>query len=427
MLTVFLERYDYKKIYSFLIYAFIFTLPLQINIIYYSPKLFLGGNFNIYLHFLLYIGDLFLLLSLFFLGIAVYLRRVKFKRINSKIFPFLTLFILVSIFSYFFAIDKNIAFFSILRILSFYYLYLLIENEIVSFDKIKKLFIFSVFFQAIIAIFQFITQSSLCFEVLGEPVIGAEVPGVAKINFGDLKIVRVYGTFPHPNIFSLFVLTAIFFVLQFIEKKTDKNLNLFFLVIFLIALLLAFSRLAILGLIGLLFFYLLYSKSIKKWVVMTIGAVLGLILLASLAFPLKSLLVERITDMESINERIELMEISSNMFLENPFGVGMKNFTLAMSDYTDQKLFPWEYQPVHNVFMLILNELGVIALILFVFMLILIFKNINKKNIGFYLAIVLFLLFDHFLFSLYQGQVLLFLFLTSGIIGNEIKESYSKE
>ena len=53
------------------------------------------------------------------------------------------------------------------------------------------------------------------------------------------------------------------------------------------------------------------------------------------------------------------------MLYANPLGIGLSNFTLAMPDYTFIKLAPWEYQPVHNIYMLLANETGLIGLFVF--------------------------------------------------------------
>jgi O-antigen ligase len=94
-----------------------------------------------------------------------------------------------------------------------------------------------------------------------------------------------------------------------------------------------------------------------------------------------------------------------------------------MADFTSTKLAPWDFQPVHNIYMLIANEMGlaatVVFMLLFVVLAVLLFIKMKKslradKLVG---AILLSLLagvfviglFDHYLISLYHGQVLLFM------------------
>ena len=233
--------------------------------------------------------------------------------------------------------------------------------------------------------------------------------------FYGIKFIRAYGTFSHPNVLSMYLITAILFVFQFFEREKQKSLLYFVLFILVSGLILTFSRMAIIGFVLLLFFLFLYSDFLKKNMKRLLIALLSIVLVLSFIFPLKNLFLERFNDIHSINERVELLSVSAKMFVSYPFGIGLSNFTLKMNEFSDEKLFPWEYQPVHNVFMLVLNEIGVIALCIFVLMLAVLVKSINKKYLGFVFAIFVFMLFDHFFFSLYQGQALMFLLLTTGI------------
>jgi len=67
------------------------------------------------------------------------------------------------------------------------------------------------FLQSLIAIYQFIVQRSvftspILAKVTGESIIGPQIPGVAKITVDGEKIIRAYGTFPHPNILGGFLI-----------------------------------------------------------------------------------------------------------------------------------------------------------------------------------------------------------------------------
>ena len=105
---------------------------------------------------------------------------------------------------------------------------------------------------------------------------------------------------------------------------------------------------------------------------------------------------------------------------------------------------PWQYQPVHNVFLLIWSELGIIGLALFIWILEVVFSvkaavsrppatkalraggTVGQKKIKEYLGRDLLLfrgillgflfvaLFDHYLWDIQQGQILLWL--TMGMI-----------
>ena len=127
---------------------------------------------------------------------------------------------------------------------------------------------------------------------------------------------------------------------------------------------------------------------------------------------------------QSFDMRVFYFDISKLMFFNEPFtGIGLGNFTLHMQDFTLVKLAPWDYQPVHNAYMLLANEVGVVGSITFILTFILfaiyLIATLNKgsksrKELGIVLLSVLAALFviglfDHYLVSLYHGIMLLFI------------------
>jgi len=106
-----------------------------------------------------------------------------------------------------------------------------------------------------------------------------------------------------------------------------------------------------------------------------------------------------------------------------------------MQNYTADKLSPWLFQPVHNVFLLAANELGVIGGLLLpaipVFLFYLLIRKVTRggedereKQFGHILiamlaGIITVALFDHYFFTIYAGQVLIFLYL--GLAGAYLK------
>jgi hypothetical protein len=147
-------------------------------------------------------------------------------------------------------------------------------------------------------------------------------------------------------------------------------------------------------------------------------------------FKLSPVLISRflVGDANSLNERGLFYAVSEKMFLDNWFGVGAGNFTEVMQGYVNSKFLPWQFQPVHNIFALVLNEIGVWGFVAFVslfaylgfYLLRLIKNSSSNKDFGaillaLLLAIFVIGLFDHYFISLYQGQALFWLFL--GLVG----------
>jgi hypothetical protein len=144
-------------------------------------------------------------------------------------------------------------------------------------------------------------------------------------------------------------------------------------------------------------------------------------------------------------------QFRGGIFKNHPIlGIGNGQFVLEMQKYIFPKLQDWQFQPVHNVFLLILSELGLVGLGLFIWFLWKVFhvehfkchsgldpesnKILNqvqddKEKKTFFKSILLsfifIMLFDHYLWDIQQGQILLWL--TFGLIVGEGKEIFDKE
>ena len=85
---------------------------------------------------------------------------------------------------------------------------------------------------------------------------------------------------------------------------------------------------------------------------------------------------------QSIDERLTFLNVSRGTILANSlFGVGMGQFVITMQKYGQIKLLDWQFQPVHNVFLLIWSELGIIGLILFVLFLYRMFQPVKFSDV----------------------------------------------
>lgn len=83
---------------------------------------------------------------------------------------------------------------------------------------------------------------------------------------------------------------------------------------------------------------------------------------------------------QSFDERLAYLNVSRGTILANPIlGAGIGQFVGEMLKYSSTPLEPWQFQPVHNVFLLIWSELGLIGLALFIFFLYNVFQPINNK------------------------------------------------
>jgi O-antigen ligase len=97
-------------------------------------------------------------------------------------------------------------------------------------------------------------------------------------------------------------------------------------------------------------------------------------------------------------------------------GVGLGNFISTSKNITDYSKFPWRLQPVHNLYLLIASEIGLLGLFLFLLTIFFyFFKRISFYSILnspldlFFMAVLLISFFDHYFWTLPQGQLIFWL------------------
>ncbi|MFH1284361.1 MAG: O-antigen ligase family protein [Candidatus Peregrinibacteria bacterium] len=412
-------------------YLFFAFLPFQIDAMVMGGNLNAGVFLNPYLSHFVYASDIFLILSLFFVGVDAvvtgggFLAKLKFGKAGGAagrrwIFWGVAAIFFMNVFSLIFSADVANTLFYCVRILEWGIVYLLLAGGFVDVKKIIYVFVGVVSFTALIGIFQYVFQESLGLRFLGEPIISSDKAGVAKVDLFDGTVLRAYGTFFHPNVFAAYITFAIFFVIDFFRRS--KILCAFVLAILVFALILTFSRSALFAFALAMMFYFAFSN-MRLYAKYVIAAFLFVVLL-TIVFDLLPVIIERfsLSDSSNLAERGIYLAISKHMFFENIFGVGAGNFTAVMRSYADVSLEPWMYQPVHNMFLLLLNEIGIQGLLFFLAWFLYLpyaaFRRMkkmtvesDKKFVIVLMALWVFILavgqMDHYFISLYQGQALL--------------------
>ncbi len=288
------------------------------------------------------------------------------------------------------------------------------------------LFAISTVFESLLAVSQYLNQESLngLFYFFGERFFTGATPGIANASLNGTLVLRPYATFPHPNVLSGYLLISMVFVWSFV-LQSDKHWMQFFgalsLVVSSIALLLTFSRVSILLWIVFVFVLLIRMgiRSLKSWKTKLLTcAVIALVLIGISFVPLTREVITRFTQTsfseESIIERTELLSASWTMIQQHPLlGVGLDNFIPSLAPL--QKPLPLNLylQPVHNIFVLVTTETGVIGLGLFLWLLLatlLRIKNQEARIKGTFFVLILIIVvtgtFDHYWLTLQQGQLL---------------------
>lgn len=265
----------------------------------------------------------------------------------------------------------------------------------------------AVLFSCLLGIGQFLSGRSVGFWLLGERQFNVVTPLVAKFNFYDRVFLRPYATFSHPNLFAGFLVLSLPMLMVGIKKEFN-SLKLLLSLIVSTTVLITFSRPAVLlAGIEVIFIYKRFWKII--------------LIFAALILPLLVVRFASIFTFDSLAvlRRQELAEYAIELFFRNPaLGNGLNNFINLLA--ADKVLVGTSrfLQPVHNIFLLVLSETGLLGLAgflsLFVFG---IWENHKKKDkfskvlTANLLMVILLGFFDHYFLTLPQGQRLLFLVL----------------
>ncbi|MDA3802707.1 MAG: O-antigen ligase family protein, partial [Patescibacteria group bacterium] len=193
----------------------------------------------------------------------------------------------------------------------------------------------------------------------------------------------------------------------------------------LLALIFSFSRASwlafVVSLITLLIVFLV-KKNLSAFKRLLILTFFSLILAGIIFVPFSDLFTGRLQasgrlEEKSLNERQAQVYEASDLLNQNwLFGVGLGNYTQKLRENDETKKAYWQYQPVHNSFLLLLSETGIFSLLFFLAILIALSRD--KRKAEYFWPIILMLLilltFDHWLISLPFGT--LFLFFVLGLI-----------
>ncbi len=414
-----------EKIIEYLIYIFIFLLPFQTRYIF--SYLHLGFSEFEYGKLSIYFGDVvFGIIVILFL--IAKLNQIKNIRVNKQ-FLISFLFLLICSINYFFASDLQMYFYYLFRILECVAFLFFLQIIKIDFRKIFYFFIVSIIFHGILGIFQFINQNIVANKYLGIAQHLASVGGSSVLENASGRFLRIYGGFTHPNVFAGFITLAIVFllILFFTNCNCNKYKRLvFFLTLgFLLEILfLTFSRSAVLAFflcLVLLFIFETIRRECKK----ILGVLIFIFIIFSInIFIFKDLVYSRAIgadrlELKSINDR-SLLSHQSKIILKNNWilGVGLGNYIPYVYNNINSDLNVWDYQPVHNVYLLILSELGILGLLCYVSMFIYaFFCKIKQRKYIFILPLVVILiinLFDHYFWTSFSGVLLSFLVLNLG-------------
>lgn len=396
---------------------FLFVLPWNLRIIY-SPDLgYIQGLFSYHLVPMLFLSDL-----IFVVALVSWLCLDRPIRLSRSFWLFfgLTLLCLLAVFH---VKRVDLSLFTALKWLELGLLVEFIRSNAGKAKLIGFIFIFlaGLITQGLIGIQQFHVQHMLGLSYLGEYIAPIGTPGVSTIDYQDLKIIRAYGTLPHPNVLAALLFFGLNLSIFVVSRETSK-LRFWVscgTIILVFGLFFTFSRLAwVLTALTFVAWFVWYyvKRDLGKLKLLTLIAIVscGTILLGY-----SQLIKARSMELNSNSNSIVLRESYNRMgwelFKSHPIiGVGAGNYIVAMQERFHVE--PWQYQPAHNIFLVVLAELGVVGLFLFLWILWEALRslwNIRETILGFslfitFLGFLVFSNFDHYFVTIQQGRLALF-------------------
>jgi len=380
-----------------LIFLFILLLPTQLGKHLFGDFSYIAGIKSDYLSLTIYLTDIIGLLIIFFKG------KLLIKSLRKKQ---VVVFILLGLINIFFASSRIISTYRWLKIGEFLLLFTIFTKMKVNKKLYLNAFLVGAALETFLATAQFINQRALqgFFYLLGERFFTASTPAIAKIAINGTQFIRPYGTFSHPNSMAGFYLmvgiTALIY--QPFSKHPLFQKLLFYLSFFLV--LISFSKLAIFTFVIIFFIYQLRLFRQKKNCLICWLAKLSLVGSLGLGFFFLH------GDPSSLVKRLSLLKISLSIINRHPlFGVGLGNYLIVQNNYPSTFLF-LAYQPVHNIFLLGLAELGLIISLIFGKEIYLFIRSnwLTTKIFPYLMAALLITgSFDHYWLTLQQNFLLL--------------------
>jgi putative inorganic carbon (HCO3(-)) transporter len=364
MLPIILRYSEYfEKVF---IAMLLLTLPLIID-----------KTFNIAEHeggargFVLSLHNL-LIIILIFLWLY---RMILFKERKIQFFkkysiPLIGIF-LMCVLSMVQAVDRSFSIYEFVEIIKKYLIFLYIANYLAETKNVRLIIYFLLFGLFLENIFVFIEVALR--HPLNITAIGTRITN----NFNPLKssFYRASGTLGGANGLAWYLGCVLPIPLALLFSKMKKKYKISVLILFvlgLLSLVFTYSRGGWIGfIIGAIIVSLIYFrklKSIRKmaFLIMIIFLVgIGTTLMLYTSNPIKDRIVG--DDRGSAYSRLLLMEVAIEMIKHNPLiGVGLNNYTIVDQEYDFgvDKITDYYPVPVHNFYLQLAAEIGIISLLL---------------------------------------------------------------
>lgn len=312
-------------------------------------------------------------------------------------------------------------------------LFLVIPTLRIRWEHAALAIVASALVQSGLAITQFLTQTVWGHALLGMASQDPATVGSQVIDTGVTRILRAYGSLPHPNMAAGWIVIGIIVALTLLthtkpsttEKITasshwQRRTVLFALPILSTGLWTTLSRQAWLAFVVIVILIIasafIHERSFPRHTASVLLIAVVPLVLFSMLFPdLFNTRISSNTRLEhaSIAERKTYTEQSIELLQTQGLrGVGIGNYTTAAYEHDAQRntvLPGHRYQPVHNIPLLVLTELGILGLLAFMLFLFHLIAGTSWRNPSQYcwslclIALAVISMFDHYLWTLHFG------------------------
>jgi len=358
-------------------------LPTQIALHFWPDWALVHGIRVDYLAPAIYLTDIIVL--------SLLLKFKKFPKYLLYLLPFSVINILISSI-------WQVSLFRWIKVFEFILLaYLVFKDKEIIFKRIQKPLLVAVAYSLLIGFLQILKGGTLggIFYFLGERSFNTFTPGIALMNVFGQSLLRPYATFPHPNVFAGFMLVSFFL---FALKKPKGIIEKAGVALCLVGVIISFSLGAYLA-FAVLVLVIIFFKHLKK-VKKAMHILFYFAIYTSLVLPIAANFLLGGSLPENIENRLILSTTAGEAFSRSPLvGAGLGTVVGKSS----------LLQPTHNIFLLLLSEVGVVGVILFCYLLFRALKNSKSQNqfllVPCLIAILLTGMFDHYWLTLQQGEL----------------------
>lgn len=217
-----------------------------------------------------------------------------------------------------------------------------------------------------------------CMKMGQEGVYGKITGGSMWENQGVMRLHGVTSLYQHPNSYAGMALGTVPFIFR-LWPISGRFIKIAFAILMLFAtniILFSGSRTAYVGVFGLMFFFWITSKAKKRlFLIGLIAFMAGLAVMPGQYFDrLQSIYTLQEKEGASATTRIQILEDAVEVFIQNPFGIGIGAFPAVR-----QKIFG-RMQDTHNLYLEIATNLGIQGLIIFALLLFKTLKLLHSIN-----------------------------------------------